>query len=278
MMSSARRRALLDPPFPPGTVVSFHAHPDDESLLTGGTLAWAAATGRRVVLVVATDGAAGLSPLTVSRADLASCRQRELQAAAAALGCARVVALGFPDSGIDGSGSGREGETPFCRVSVEDGARALADVLIEEDAALLTIYDAAGGYGHPDHLQVHRVGMRAAALAGTPRVWAATVDRDRFVLLSRALRLAARIARLPPLPDPRHAYTPRRAITYRFDVRDYLGPKRCALQAHGSQTGGGAGPRTIALLLRLPRPLFRWICGWEWFIECAGADASPHRR
>ncbi|MBC7559946.1 MAG: PIG-L family deacetylase, partial [Dermatophilaceae bacterium] len=82
----------------PYTVVSFHAHPDDEALLTAGTLARAVAEGHRVVLVTATDGSAGLtSTAMASQGNLGAIRLRELQVAADALGVHRVVSLGYPD-------------------------------------------------------------------------------------------------------------------------------------------------------------------------------------
>jgi len=84
-----------DPPVASGrfTLVSFHAHPDDEVLFTGGTLARASAEGHRVVLVVATDGAAGLADHALLPG-LGERRAQELQRSAEALGCARVVRLG----------------------------------------------------------------------------------------------------------------------------------------------------------------------------------------
>ncbi|MDD2858054.1 MAG: PIG-L family deacetylase, partial [Candidatus Nanopelagicales bacterium] len=86
---------------PARTLVFVHAHPDDEALLTAGTMARAAAAGQRVVLVVATDGAAGLARSELVD-DLASVRSAELEQAAAVLGVHRLVALGYPDSGLDG--------------------------------------------------------------------------------------------------------------------------------------------------------------------------------
>ncbi|MDX6281804.1 MAG: hypothetical protein QOH03_2875, partial [Kribbellaceae bacterium] len=80
------------------TLVSFHAHPDDEALLMGGTLARLAAEGHRVVLAVATDGEAGAAS-SEYRGDLAAHRRDELDRSAEALGCARVVRFGFRDSG-----------------------------------------------------------------------------------------------------------------------------------------------------------------------------------
>src|SRR4051812_10179812 len=89
------------------TVVSFHAHPGDEALLTGGTLAKAAAAGHRVVLVTATAGGAGLTASRIRAAgELGRRRLGELEKAAAAIGAASVELLGYDDSGMDGCASG----------------------------------------------------------------------------------------------------------------------------------------------------------------------------
>ena len=242
----------------PLTIVSFHAHPDDEVLLTGGSLARAAAEGHRVVLVVATDGAAGLA---VDLAELGARRRGELQRSADALGCARVVWLGHADSGW--GDSARPGG--FSEVDTETAATGLAAVLTGEAADVLTVYDPAGGYGHPDHVAVHRVGVRAAELAGTPRVLEATVDRR---LLQRAVRV---VSWLPGVharaADLDHAYTAHADITLVVDVRAHCTAKRAAMRAHASQAGGGSGVRTLALLLRLPPPLFRLVLGREFYRE-----------
>jgi LmbE family N-acetylglucosaminyl deacetylase len=240
------------------TLVSFHAHPDDEVLFTGGTLARASAEGHRVVLVVATDGSAGLAGDALL-AGLGERRDAELERSAEALGCARVVRLGFADSGWHASA--RAGG--FSEIDVDVAAGPLADVLREESADVLTVYDSAGGYGHPDHRQVHRVGVRAAELAGTRVVLEATVDRR---LIQRAVRL---VSWLPGLnvaaADFRTAYTESGRITHEIDVRAHWRAKRRAMQAHVSQAGGGV--RTLAILLRLPGPLFRLVLGREWFTE-----------
>lgn len=244
------------------TLVSFHAHPDDEVLLTGGTLARAAAEGHRVVLVVATDGAAGLAASSL-RADggLGGRRVAELERSAAALGCARLVLLGYRDSGWKGSA------TPggFSTVAVSAAAGQLARVLTQERADALTTYDPAGGYGHPDHVQVHRVGAAGARLAGTPLVLQATLDRR---LIQRAVRVVTTVPFL--LPEVRasafhDAYSA--ALTHRVDVRAHLAAKRAALAAHASQTTADSAQRTLGLLLRLPGPVFRQVLGREWFVE-----------
>lgn len=259
---------------PPYTVVSFHAHPDDEALYTAGTLARAVADGHRVVLVVATAGESGLSSPTL-RGDLPLGDRRldELTASAREIGCARVVILGYGDSGFDGSAN--PGSQPFARADVEEAAAKLAEVLVEEQADVLTTYDAAGGYGHADHRQVHLVGSRAATLAATPVVLEATVDRDKLQRVIRLLR-AARWA-LPGLfiPPTETAYTARRDITHRIDIRDQLVVKRAAIAAHVTQsTAPERGVRTLWLILKLPRPVFARAFRYEWFVERGRAPAA----
>jgi LmbE family N-acetylglucosaminyl deacetylase len=247
-------------------LVSFHAHPDDEALLTAGTLARAAAEGHRVVLVVATRGEAGLSEAT---ADLGNRRADELDASAAVLGCAKVIRLDYPDSGMHNEHRG------FASLPVEEPAQRLAAILREEGADALTVYDRNGGYGHPDHVQVHRVGHRAAELAGTRLVLEATLDRTALI---RALSLV-RWTRLLPAdfsPDRlRACYSDRATITHRIDVRGYTNQKRRSMAAHASQATGGSGPRTLAFFLKLPKPLFRRVFATEWYVERGRQPAGP---
>lgn len=254
----------------------FHAHPDDEALLTAGTMAMLAAQGYRVVLVVATAGERGLADLAPGEA-LGEARMRELYKSASVLGCARVVQLGYADSGL-GSGGGTADDRPenaFIDADSEEAAQRLAAVLKEETAGLLTIYDPAGGYGHPDHVQVHRVGKRAAEIAGTPIVLEATVNRDALL---RALRLLARFRVFPPGFDIRafeSAYSPAEVITHRVNVRRYARQKRAAMAAHATQATGGDGTRTLGMLLKIPGPLYRLVFGTEWYVR---RDLPPGTR
>lgn len=257
---------------PRHTIVSFHAHPDDEALLTAGTLARAAAAGHRVVLVMATDGAVGLAADHFLGGGLGNRRRDELAASAAAIGAARVEFLGYADSGSSGESNS---VGAFSRADVENAACDLALILREESANVLTIYDAAGGYGHPDHVQVHRVGRLAALLADTPVVLEATVDRRALLRGVRLLRSLSRLVPLPPLPDLSSAYTDHDALTHCVDVRGFLDAKRAAMQAHASQASSNEGARTLALLLRLPRPIARLALGREWFRELGRAPAAP---
>ena len=271
------------------TIVAFHAHPDDEALLTAGTMARAAAEGHRVVLVLATDGGAGLAAAELSSdGGLGARRLQEARRSSEALGVARVEWLGYADSG---SGPEPEPDVPgvtrFCRAPVEEAAERLAAVLRTERADLLLSYDANGGYGHRDHVRVHEVGARAAEIAGTARVLEATVPRDTIV---RAVRALGRVYRFPAEFDPssfERAYSARSEITHRVDVRRFARAKRASMRAHASQaTGGGAasvgaggqtGDRTLGAFLRIPRPVYDLVFGREWFRDPALPPGGPVR-
>lgn len=271
--SDRRRRGRDDRRY---TIVFFHAHPDDEALLTGGTMARLSAEGHRVVLVTATAGEKGLASteLTTSAA-LGDVRLAELHAAAQALGCARTVVLGYADSGSTGGHASANGDG-FAAMSVDVAAGSLAELLLEESADVLTTYDRAGGYGHPDHVQVHLVGARAAQMAATGLLLEATIDRR---LLQRALTVGRWLTPRTADYDPSRfdsLFADRREITHRVDVTGYLGQKRAAMSAHRSQsTTDGAAERGLAWMMRLPKPLYRLVFGREWFIE---RDRHPARR
>lgn len=250
------------------TLVAFHAHPDDEALLTSGTMAKAAADGHRVVLVVATDGALGLASSEYGdQEDLAKERWRELAVSARALKVERVKTLGYADSGM-----GPEiypdppGRRRFVSVPVGEAAEALAAILREVEADVLLTYDSNGGYGHRDHVRVHEVGARAAELAGTPRVLEATVPRD---LIVRALRFVARFYRFPAdfdITTFERAYTAKADITHRINVREHIAAKRASMRAHASQASADdGGDRTLAAFLRIPRPVYDLVFGREWY-------------
>ena len=265
------------------TLVAFHAHPDDEALLTSGTMARAAAEGNRVVLVVATDGGLGLASsefIGASDTKLGSVRMAELRVSARALGTARVETLGYADSGLGPeTPPDPPGRVRFVRADPEEAAERLAAILREEQADVLLTYDANGGYGHRDHVKVHHVGARAAELAGTPRVLQATVPRD---LLLRGIRLASRVYRFPPEFEPssfERAYSASAAVTHRIDVRRYASQKRASMRAHASQSSAdGGADRTLAAFLRIPRPLFALVFGREWFVDAARPAGSEVAR
>jgi LmbE family N-acetylglucosaminyl deacetylase len=245
------------------TIVAFHAHPDDEVLLTGGTIAKLAAAGHRVVIVVACDGDVWDGPHQGRRL-------AELRASAAILGAARVVHLGYADSGhgpvlFDNP----PGRTRFARADIGEAAGKLAAILAEEHADLLLSYDPQGGYGHRDHIRVHQVGAQAAKLADI-RVVEATVLRELILRLARPV-LILRLVTRHSLEEMRGYGTPGSLITHRVDVRQYAPQKQAALAAHHTPLSGkGRSARLFRLVSRLPLPLFRVVCGTEWFTEPGG--------
>jgi len=250
------------------TLVTFHAHPDDESLLTAGTMAKASAAGHRIVLVIATQGEAGEVALEfLGQADLGERRTREAESSAHALGVHRLVFLGYHDSGLDG----QLGANGFSRVGVEGAAQRLAAILREEAADVLTVYDGHGGYGHPDHVQVNRVGRRAAELASTPVVLEATFNRD---LLSMAADLAPTLGFEIPEdfvpPDTSDWFVPATEITHTVDVGAFIEQKRASMRAHATQaTSASSNTRSLEMFLSLPDDLFVIAFGVEWFVDRA---------
>jgi LmbE family N-acetylglucosaminyl deacetylase len=250
------------------TVVAFNAHPDDEVLLTGGTLAAAAAAGHRVVLVTATSGEAGLSDR--DSAALRAAREAELRRSAAILGCAEVVMLGHPDSGM-----GAENRDGFAHLSLEDLAAELRSIVDDQGATVLLSYDRNGGYGHPDHVQVHRVARNVAKELPSVRLLEATIDRRA---LQRALRLG-RIAGLPseslPTDSLMWAFSDPGDIAFRARVGRFCDTKRRAMLAHRTQAVGGESQRILDFFGKLPRPLFRMVFRTEWFVDARRADDVP---
>lgn len=251
------------------TVVSFHAHPDDESIQTGGTLVKLARAGHRVVLVFATRGEHGEvdEGFLPEGETLGERRERETQASADVLGAARVVFLDFVDSGMIGTPE-NDVAGSFWSTPVEEAAERLAAILREEEADVLTVYDSDGAYGHPDHIQVHRVGVRGAELAGTRRVLEATMNRDH---LRRVIEVGRQSGAIPAdeIPDVSESSTfgrPESAITTRVDVTDVLDAKRASMAAHASQIS------ETSFFLQMPEEAFAATFGYEWFIR---RDVQP---
>jgi LmbE family N-acetylglucosaminyl deacetylase len=248
----------------PYTLVLFHAHPDDEAIATGGTMARAKSEGHRVVLVSATRGELGeYAPDSLAPGEeLVERRVAELHAAADILGVDRVEFLDYRDSGMAGEPT-NHAPGSFFSADVDEAAARLARILEDENADVLTVYDANGNYGHPDHIQVHRVGVRAAELAGTRRVYEATANRDHI------RRLMEQIPQDPDAPEaPADLDTlgvTEEHITTTVDVRDFVDQKRKAMIAHASQIPEDS------FFLQLPMDAFREAFGWEWFIRRDGS-------
>lgn len=243
------------------TVVFVHAHPDDEAIFTGGTMALLAAGGHRVVHVVATGGELGLAPVGVDPAptDLGRHRREETERAATILGVDRLAWLGFADSGMAGDPA-NDAPGSFWSADVDRAAARLASVLDEEGADALVGYDDVGIYHHPDHVQVHRVVHRAAALAGVTTVYDVTVDREHLHFVETHLVEEAILGGDLGLARS-HIGMPSVLIDHVVDVRAVLPTKRAAMAAHASQIPEGTSA------LRLPADHFADVYGWEWYVR-----------
>ena len=266
------------------TAVFFHAHPDDEALSTGGTMLLASRAGHRVVLVCATDGSRGETPgLDGSESptgeELAAIRAAELESAAGLLGVHRLVMLGYGDSGMRGDPNNEDPDC-FWQADLEEAAGRLAAVLTEEQADLITCYDANGTYGHPDHVMVHRVGVRAAELAGVGLVYEATLHRDYFrASMKELMRLAAEAGfDLSGDQDQSEFEAELEGgsigvdgdlVTHHIDVSTTLDRKRAAFRAHASQIPSDS------FMVALPDVAFEMAFGTEWFIRRGHDAADP---
>ena len=253
-----------------GTLVCFHAHPDDEAIATGGTMAKAAAAGHRVVLVVATGGEFGETPEDLADGETLTDRRRaETERSSQGLGVSRIVWLGYQDSGMVGW-TQNEDPASFHQASLDEAAERLADILREEAADVLTTYDWHGNYGHPDHVKVHHVGHLAARLAGTPTVYEATMNREHIARLMEMAREAGGVDEERIQTDDGNPFGMSEAdLTTAVDVTAHLDVKKSALRAHASQI------TDTSFFLTMEADVFAMAFGTEWFIR-RDAPAGIH--
>ena len=230
--------------------------------------------GHRVVLVVATDGAHGEVPDDLAEGEtLVDRRRTETAESARALGVDRVEFLGYTDSGMTGWEQNHH-DGSFWKADLDEAAARLVEILVEEAPDVMTIYDWHGGYGHPDHIQVHRVGCRAEALVRDRlpglRVVEATMNRDE---MRRGIELARRLGADDllldaddfdpdgPMDDGNPMGTPEAELTLGVDVSDYVDRKRASIAAHRSQVTDSS------FFLQMPTEMFAQAFGREWYVE-----------
>lgn len=239
------------------TVVFLHAHPDDECILTGATIAKASAAGIRTIVAYATRGDAGETSADLGGETLGDRRAREAEAACAVLGVDRIEWLGHADSGMDGTDTTEHPEA-FCNTDPEVVAQALADRLAGEDVLAVVGYDDNGTYGHPDHKQIHVLAGAAARALGAPWVLDATYNREH----------------LASLPDADGSLDPSFAaaeadLTHFVTGDPWVATKLAAIQHHRSQIPDDWDTE------RPDVEGFRRRFGTEWFIvRPAGAGTA----
>jgi N-acetyl-1-D-myo-inositol-2-amino-2-deoxy-alpha-D-glucopyranoside deacetylase len=269
-----------------------HAHPDDETINNGATMAAYVAAGARVTLVTCTLGEegevipAGLAHLAADRDDtLGEYRIGELAEAMRALGVTDHSFLGGPgrfrDSGMMGLPQ-NDREDAFWHADVDTAASYLVEIMRSVRPQVLVTYDEHGGYGHPDHIQAHRVAMRAADLAadgryrpdlGAPHTIAKiywnriprSVAEDGFARLRDSGVAFPAVAALDDIPG----VVDDALITAEVDGSAYADRKTAAMRAHATQIA--VDGRFFALSNRLGQPLF----ATEYYQLVRGARGAP---
>ncbi|WP_137292411.1 N-acetyl-1-D-myo-inositol-2-amino-2-deoxy-alpha-D-glucopyranoside deacetylase [Nocardioides dongxiaopingii] len=253
-----------------------HAHPDDETIGQGATMARYVAEGRGVTLVTCTAGEMGeilvpeLDHLAADRDDgLGEHRRGELATAMAALGVTDHRFLGgfgrYRDSGMAWHADGYaiaadlpadEGghDNAFSRADLTEAANHLVEIIREVRPQVLVTYDEFGGYGHPDHVQAHRVATYAAALAAVPsyrigddglgepwdipKIYWGAMSESRMRQGLRMMREAGDTTSFegmdPDGPLP-HFVTPDENLSAAVDAQDFVEAKMTALAAHATQ-------------------------------------------
>jgi mycothiol conjugate amidase Mca len=269
------------------TLMAVHAHPDDEAIGTGGVLARAAAEGIRTVLVTCTGGEVGeINPDTaVAIENLGEVRERELRAACEVLGVTHLELLGYRDSGMAGTDDNNHPDC-FAQADLDDATARLVELVRKYRPAVIVTYNENGFYGHPDHINAHRIAARAYELAGDPQhrienglePWApqklyyTAIPRSARVEFGRRLREAGIET---PAEEGMEGETPEWGtpddlVTTVVDVSEHVGQKRQALFAHATQMG----PEVF--FAKIPPPLFDQLFSRESFqLVHARRPAAP---
>jgi N-acetyl-1-D-myo-inositol-2-amino-2-deoxy-alpha-D-glucopyranoside deacetylase len=256
-------------------VLLVHAHPDDESITTGGTIARYAAEGAEVTLVTCTLGEEGeiipaeFDGLGSWAADqLGGFRHGELTAAVRALGVTTHRYLGgvgrWRDSGM--AGTERVHPRALVRGALDEQADQLAAVLDEVAPQVVVTYDSFGGYGHPDHIRAHEITMRAAPRArSVRRIFHTVASAGETARGLAALRAQPEVpfripedGELPAVPDAR--------ITTVVDIAGRVDAKLAALRAHRTQVSVAATGECFALSNGTAQP----VLGTEHYVLAHG--------
>jgi LmbE family N-acetylglucosaminyl deacetylase len=253
--------------------MAVHAHPDDESISTGGVLARYASEGVRCVLVTCTDGGCGDGPGGVKpgeeghdRDAVVAMRRRELEESCRVLGISDLEVLGFRDSGMMGWPQNSEAGS-FWTTPVEVAAARLAELYERYRPDVVVTYDANGFYGHPDHIQAHRIATAAVQATGIPaKLYHTAVPRSAMAEFATRLR---ELGIEGPGGDgteeaeegPREEWgTPDELITTTVDVADWSEAKMDSLRCHASQSEN-------IFFLKMDPAVFRELMGWESFVR-----------
>ncbi|GAB3079228.1 PIG-L family deacetylase [Micromonospora schwarzwaldensis] len=258
------------------TLMAVHAHPDDEATSTGGVLARYAAEGVTTVLVTCTDGRCGDGPDGVKPGDdghdpqaVVAMRRAELVASCEALKVTHLETLDYADSGMMGWAT-NDAPGAFWKTPVAEAADRLAELIRRHRPDVVVTYDENGFYGHPDHIQAHRVTMAAVERTGIPaKVYWTTVPRSAFREFGKVMQEIG-----VEFPDPEAADgtaplgLPDDEITTWVDTRAHGGQKFASLAAHASQAEN-------IFFLRLGQQRFTELMGIETFVRVRDTTGAP---
>jgi len=250
-----------------------HAHPDDECLATGGTIARYADEGVHVVLVTCTNGEAGeiadvpeLGSRDEIAARLGEIRVEELKEACRRLGPVDVRLLGYHDSGMAGTPSNNAPEA-FVNQSLDEAVGRVAAIIDETRPAVIVTYNEFGFYGHPDHIRAHRVAV-AAREEAAHRASKLYYNAAPKSLLLQGREMAEQFGVSPDdffsLDEIERIGTEDAAITTALDVSAYVDRKFRALEAHRTQLG------TTEAFLRIPESVRAMAMGTEHYVLAGG--------
>jgi LmbE family N-acetylglucosaminyl deacetylase len=275
----------------PLTLMAVHAHPDDEATGTGGVFARYAAEGFRTVLVTCTDGGCGDGPGGVKPGEpghdpaaVAVVRKAELEESCRILRISDLEMLGYADSGMMGWPQ-NDAPGSFWTTPVPEAAARLAELMRVYQPDVVVTYDENGFYGHPDHIQAHRITMEAVRITGIPaKVYWTTAPRSMFAEFGKALReLAAAegkdseeeaaefesVAEGSDGPgDQPPVGLPDEEISTWVDITKFSPQKYESLGAHASQ-----GDNIFFLSLGLER--FTRLMGTETFVRVQDSTGTP---
>jgi len=261
------------------TFLAVHAHPDDEASSTGGVYPLLHDQGVRTVLVTCTNGECG-DALDGAKPDadhhdgdaVAEIRRVELDNAVKILGIDRLVRLGYRDSGMMGWPQNADPES-FWAADVNDAAKRLAAIIMEERPQVIVTYNEIGFYGHPDHIQANRITLAALELIDYEPTLYYNAIPDSVMAIYRARweeedRLKREedenkgIVRAPePEPEePLNMGTPDDKIGAKIDVSSSNSRKFDALAAHASQIAD-------SFWMKMGKEQFMEVMVNEWFFR-----------
>jgi LmbE family N-acetylglucosaminyl deacetylase len=247
----------------PLTLMAVHAHPDDEASTTGGILAKYSAEGVRTVLVTCTNGELGDTPTgkpgeeAHDTAHAVSLRLAELEESCRVLGISHLELLGYHDSGMMGWET-NDAPGSFWSMPVQQAAEPLVELIRRYEPDVVVTYDDFGFYGHPDHIQAHRITLSALETTGSrAKLYFPTFRRSNLPLFRERLQEAG--LELPDIDESSFG-VPDEAVGATIDCREHAPAKLAALAAHVSQ-------QENIFFLRIPMEHFVEGFGTEEFVR-----------